>query len=555
MEKDLDHDAYSEAPSIESGVTITDNVDGLQRHLNNRQIQLIAIGGSIGTAIFISIGNGLAAGGPLSLLLAYTIYSCVMACITNSVAEMVVLYPVSGGFIRLASHFTDEALGFMVGWNFFIYEALLIPFEITAINLVLSYWRDDIPVAAVCAAVIAAYASTNVLAVRGYGEAEFWLSSGKVILIFILFLFTFVTMVGGNPQKDAYGFRHWANPFAENSLRSSRGDLSRFEGFLACLWNAAFTVVGPEYIAMVAAETKRPRAYIKTAYKVMYWRFVLFFVVSAFCVGTVVAWNDPKLQSILHGGGHGAGTAAASPYVIAMSNLGIEALPHVVNALIITSIFSAGNTYTYCASRTLYSLALSGHAPKVFTKTTRKGVPILALAVTMLFPFLSFLQLSGNSSTVLVWLIDVITAGALIDFTVICTTYLMFYRACRAQYFDRRWLPYTAWFQPYCAWIGAIATVFVCLCYGYTSFVPWSMQSFFRNYTLQIFNIVLFLGWKLAKKTRWQKAKDIDLVWERPVIDAYEASFTDAPNGFWTEVLQLFGMRRGRKDSGQDIRP
>jgi yeast amino acid transporter len=99
------------------------------------------------------------------------------------------------------------------------------------------------------------------LAVRAFGEAEFWLSGGKVILIFILFFFTFVTMVGGNPQGDAYGFRYWKNPgsFAEHPLKNSTGSLARFEGFLSCLWSASFTVVGPEYIAMAAAETKRPR--------------------------------------------------------------------------------------------------------------------------------------------------------------------------------------------------------------------------------------------------------------------------------------------------------
>jgi len=134
-----------------------DNSDDLQRHLGNRQIQLIAIGGSIGTALFVSIGGALHKAGPLSLLLAYTLYSCVMGCVNNSIAEMSVYMPVSGGFIRLAGHWVDEALGFTAGWNFFLYEALLIPFEITALNTVLGFWRDDIPIWAVAIAVIILY--------------------------------------------------------------------------------------------------------------------------------------------------------------------------------------------------------------------------------------------------------------------------------------------------------------------------------------------------------------------------------------------------------------
>lgn len=135
---------------------------GLHRRLNNRQIQLIAAGGSIGTALFISIGGALAKGGPGSLLLAFTLYSCVLALVNNSIAEMNTYMPVSGGFIRLAGYWVDDALGFLAGWNFFIYEALVIPFEITALNFVISFWNPDVanpgPTAGVCAAVIVCYA-------------------------------------------------------------------------------------------------------------------------------------------------------------------------------------------------------------------------------------------------------------------------------------------------------------------------------------------------------------------------------------------------------------
>ena len=126
----------------------------------------------------------------------------------------------------------------------------------------------------------------NILAVGAYGEAEFWLSGGKVILIFSLFFFTFITMVGGNPQGDAYGFRHWKHGGAFRESITT-GDLGRFEGFLAAHASAAFTVVGPEYISMVAAEAKRPRIYIKAAFKMVYIRFGIFFIGGALAVGIV----------------------------------------------------------------------------------------------------------------------------------------------------------------------------------------------------------------------------------------------------------------------------
>merc|ERR1711939_767349 len=532
---------------------LAENADHLKRNLNNRQIQLIAIGGSIGTALFVSIGGGLYRAGAAGLLLGYLFQSLVLAMVNNSVAEMSTAYPVSGGFIRLAGKWVDEAFGFMIGWNFFFYEALLIPFEISAFTLVLSFWSDKVtepgPVAGVVTGVIICYAFINIMAVGAYGEAEFWLSGGKVILIFSLFFFTFITMVGGNPQGDAYGFRYWKNGGAFRE-HITTGDLGRFEGFLAALSSALFTVVGPEYISMVAAEAKRPRVYIKAAFKMVYLRFGIFFIGGALAVGIVCNSRDPKLADVVLGGS--SGSAAASPYVIAMQNMGIDVFPSIVNALMLTSIFSAGNTYTYCAVRNLYGLSLEGRAPKFLRKCTRSGVPIYCFCVVMIFPILSFLSVSNDSSVVIGWFASLVTAGGLIDYFVMCVTYIFFYRACKAQGLDRNKLPYTGWFQPYCAYVAAVWLFVVTCMYGYTCYLPWSVSSFFSQYSMQLFIPPLFVIWKILKRTKMVKAHEADLVWQRPIIDAYEATSIDPPSGFWKEMVQLVGFKRTK--GGQDRR-
>ncbi|KIW48926.1 uncharacterized protein PV06_01482 [Exophiala oligosperma] len=532
---------------------VSDNADQLQRHLGNRQIQLIAIGGSIGTALFVSIGGGLYRGGAANLLIAYTIQSCILAMVNNCIAEMSTAYPVSGGFIRLAGKWVDDALGFMVGWNFFFYEALLIPFEISAFTLVCSFWSDEVtkpgPTAGIVLGVIICYAAINMFAVGAYGEAEFWLSGGKVILIFSLFFFTFITMVGGNPQHDAYGFRNWEHGGAFREYIGT-GDLGRFQGFLAALSSAVFTVVGPEYISMVAAEAKRPRVYIKAAFKMVYIRFGIFFIGGALAVGIVCSSRDPELANVVLGGS--TGSAAASPYVIAMQNMGINGFPHLVNALMLTSIFSAGNTYTYCAIRNLYGLSLEGRAPKFLRKCTRKGVPIYCFFVVMIFPMLSFLACSNSSSVVITWFSNLVTGGGLIDFFVMCVTYIFFYRACQKQGLDRSKLPYTGWFQPYCAYVAAVWLFLVTCIYGYTCYLPWSVSNFFSQYSMQLFIPPLFVIWKLVKKTKMVRPEEADLVWERPNVDAYEATIIDPPVGFWTEMLQLVGLRRNK--GGNDKR-
>lgn len=345
-------------------------------------------------------------------------------------------------------------------------------------------------------------------------------------------------MVGGNPKHWAYGFTYWNNPgsFAEHH---TTGNLGRFEGFLACLWSASFCVVGPEYISIVAAEAQRPRHYIKKAFKTVYWRFGFFFIGGALCVGIVLPYDDPTLQALL-----GGGDASSSPYVIAMKNLGISGLPHLVNALILTSIFSAGNTYTYAATRSLYGLALEGRAPKIFTKTTRNGVPIASFIAVMCFPFLSFLQVSNGSATVLTWLVNLITAGGIINYIIMTTTYIFFYKACKAQNVDRRAFPYRGWFQPYGAYFALAFETLVLIFYGYSSFTPWSVDNFFTYYTMAFVAIILFIFWKALKRTSFIKPHEADLVYQRPVIDAYEASFIHPPVPFWTELFRFFRLKK-----------
>lgn len=387
----------------------------------------------------------------------------------------------------------------------------------------------------------------NIFAVQYYGESEFWLSTGKLILFLIVFSFTLVTMAGGNPKHDAYGFRYWADPgsFAEHI---TTGSLGRFEGFLAALWNGVFTVCGPEYMSIVSAETKWPRRYLKTAFITTFYRFVFFFIGSALCVGIVVAYNDPTLVAVTSGTSEGGGTAAASPYVIAMDNLGVGILPHVTCALLVTSIFSAGNAYVYAASRSLYSLSLEGKAPRFLQYCTKSGIPIYCLFASLLFSLLAFLSVSSTTAKVLEWLINILSTAQIINYIIMCVTYLFFYRAMEAQSFNRRRLPYYGFFQPYGTWVALAFYVTVIFVRGYAVFVPggWNLGDFFTNYTMVGVAPLLFLGWKLSRRTTFVDPVESDITWEAPLVDAYEEAYTEAAPGFWREIAQVFGFcRRG----------
>jgi amino acid transporter len=364
----------------------------------------------------------------------------------------------------------------------------------------------------------------------------------------MLFSFTFITMVGGNPQHDAFGFRYWYEPgaFAESI---TTGTLGRFEGFLGSLFSAAFTIVGPEYLAMVAGETERPRTYLKQGFKTMYWRFGAFFIGGALCVGIILPYNDATLENA------GTGTANGSPYVIAMQNMGIGVFPHITNALMVTSIFSAGNAYTYCAMRSLYGLALEGQAPKIFAKCTKQGIPIYAYALTMCFPLLSFLQVSNNTAQVVTWLANLTEAAQIIDYIIMCVTYIFFYRALAAQGIDRKTLPYVGWWQPWSAYIGACGMFVIVCIYGYTTFLPgaWDIGTFFSYYTMVFVAIITYTGWKLIKRTKIIPAAQADLVWDKPIIDAYENSLQGSPTRFRDELMQMAGLKKKPRHIGPNV--
>ncbi|KAJ7097729.1 general amino acid permease AGP2 [Mycena belliarum] len=506
--------------------------DQTHRKLKGRHIQLIGIGGTIGTALFVQIGTSLTQGGPGSLFLAFTIWSTFILAINNCLSEMVTWIPISSPFIRFADNFVDPALGFCAGINFFMFEAALVPFEVVAFNLVIQFWTDRIPIAVVITVVLLCYAFLNVFAVAGYGESEFWLAFGKVVLAIGLMCFTFITMVGGNPLHDTYGFRNWdpskvpGAPFAEN-IRT--GSLGRFLGFLTCLIQASFTIAGPDYVSMTAGEAELPRRTLPRAFHSVYYRLTTFFVLGSLCVGLVVPYSDPALLRALSDVKPGAGS---SPYVIAMQRMQIPVLPHIVNALILTSIFSAGNGYVYCASRTLFGLALQEKVPKIFARCSRNGVPIYSVAFTLVFALLSFLQVSNGSAVVLKWLVNLVTATQLLNYAIISFTYLRFYYALKAQGIPRERLPHRSFWQPFCGYYAFTGTFIMAFVGGWTVFLPgkWDTPTFLFSYFMLALAPVLFIFWKFFQKTTFRRAEDVTFFEkEREAVDMYEDTHVQKP--------------------------
>lgn len=499
-----DHEKEKISTDIESQPdSLLYEVGRTHRKLNKRQIELIAIGGTIGVSLFVNIGTSLKTGGCLSLLLGFSMWCIPILEITACCAEMVCYLPIRGApFCIFADRFVDEAFGVMASWNFWVLECALIPFELTLFNTLIHFWSDSYSSAIPLSVELVVYFLINVAAVKWYGEVEFWLCIGKVLLAVGLMLFTFITMVGGNPSHHPFGFTNWKHtPVMLEYIHT--GALGRFQGWLYCLISASYMIAGPEYLSMAAGETINPRKVLPGAFKGVFFRLSTFFIGGALCVGILCNAKDPLLLNAIADGLPGAGS---SPYTIAMHNLSIKVLPSILNVALLTSCFSAGNSYTFCSSRTLYGLAIEGKAPKIFSYCNKQGVPIFAVLASLCWGGLGYLQMSENANTVLNWIINLITASQLINYCVILTTYLHFRRAVIAQKINRDIFTFKAWFQPWACIITLVIVFTMVWLQGYTVFLPgwWSVETFLFCYLMCFFDIAVFILWKVIKRTKYR---------------------------------------------------
>lgn len=216
-----------------------------------------------------------------------------------------------------------------------------------------------------------------------------------------------------------------------------------------------------------------------------------------------------------------------------MQRLNIGVLPDIVNALIMTSIISAGNGLLFAATRTLHGMSLQGHAPKLFSKCTNAGVPIYALLFSLMFTLLAFLQSSNSSVEVMNYLIYLVTCCQLINYLCTAVTYRHFYSALKKQGIDRNTLPYKGRLQPYTSYVAMFGTTFMMLASGYTLFMTggWDVMWFFLDYGMIGFFIVAFVFWKIFRRSTYVRPgnADISLGGLKEEIDNYELLYVPRP--------------------------
>jgi len=508
-------------PEVLTGQIFDERYESTQRGLKSRHCQMIALGGTIGTGLFVSSGQTLARGGPAFIVGCYLFMSILVLGIVSAITEVAAWCPSKGSSMNLfAWRYVSRSMGFALGWLYWYSLGILIPYEITAAGLVIGYWNSPINIAVWISIMIVVIVGLNALPVRFYGETEFWFASTKVVMMLGLIIMSIVLFFGGGPSHDRLGFRYWKNPGAANEYLDS-GNLGRFLALLSCWVLSAFPFTfAPELLVVTGGEMESPRRNLPIAARRYFYRLVFFYVFSVLSISVICPSNNAALTS----GGAGAGSSA---FVVGIRNAGIPVLSSIINAGIIISAWSSGNSFLYLSSRSLYSLALSGNAPRFFKACTKRGVPYRAVACSSLFTLLAYLNVGSSSAVVFNWFVNLTNTSAFISWICCSIIYLRFRRACQVQGVSDAQKPYhSSLLQPWMSYVTLFFFALLTLINGFDVFWPanWSASSFLTAYVgIPIF-LVIYLGHRFvyAFKDPWaHPSEEVDL-WTgvQDVIDA-----------------------------------
>lgn len=392
-----------------------------------------------------------------------------------------------GGHIKLSERFVGKPLSFAMGWNYWYNWVIVLPAELSAAAVLMSFWSDLNP-AIWISVFLVVVVTINLLGTRAYGEAEFWFASIKVVTIVGLIILSICIDLGVGKQ-GRLGFRYWKNPGPFVQYNNVPGSLGRFLGFFSVLVNAAFSFIGTEIVAIASAEAKNPRKSVPSAIRKVWIRICLFYFLGTFMIGLVCASNAPELTM-------GHKTAARSPFVIAIKNANIKALPSIINAALVTSAVSAASSDLFTSSRALYSLAIAGSAPRIFARTTKGGMPYISVGISILFSFFSYMSVRDGASTVFGYFANMTSIAGMVTWFCIGVMYVRFHKAMEVQGMSRDVLPYRAWFQPFLGWWTIGTTFIVMLFSGWSIFLNgnWSTSDFITNYIPIPFFIILYVG-------------------------------------------------------------
>ncbi|RMZ91362.1 hypothetical protein DV736_g1380, partial [Chaetothyriales sp. CBS 134916] len=491
--------------------------EGLRRGLLGRHISLISLASVIGGSCFYGFGYALFLSGPLGALIGFAIVGWIVWALMQSVGEVTTMFPIAGGFIEHANRFVDPAFGFAIAWMYYFMWSVFLGSEWNGAILILQYWvpEEHMPFWAWVLVFWVFFSILTTLGVVVYGEVEYYLGWIKLLSLFLCFFLSVLVNVGafGNPY---IGFKYWGHPTGPI--------INGINGFGQVFVLASAYYVGTEIISLAAGETKDPRKSIPQGVNNVVWRILFVYIGLIFFQGIVCPSDSDQLINA-------ASDTASSPFTIAFTNAGWSWSGDFVNALISIAFISSVNGCIYVQSRALYSLALTGRAPKFFAITSKKGgkspqevlllpecrniyfylVPYISILTSVLWGFLSLMNLSVTAGQVFQYLLGVGGSAAYIAWAGIIYTHLRIRSGLDKQGIPHSSYPFKAFGSIWIYRANLFLCLFLLLIQGFTAFErPFNWRAFITSYITIPTSVALFVGWKLWHKTHWVRLSEMD---------------------------------------------
>lgn len=382
----------------------------LKQGLSNRHIQLIALGGAVGTGLFLGISQTIKLAGP-SVLLGYAIAGIIAFLIMRHLGEMVVEEPVSGSFSYFANKYWGPMAGFMSGWNYWVLYVLVSMAELSAIGTFVQFWLPELPTWITALFFFIAINAINLINVRFFGESEFLFSCIKIIAILSMIFFGLYLLISGDAGPQASVANLWQfGGFFPNGI----------QGFIMSLAIIMFAFGGLELIGITAAETKDPSKTIPKAVNQIVYRILIFYIGAIGVLLCLFPWNQ-----LAQGG---------SPFVLIFQSLNSHGVANVLNFVVLVAAISVYNSCIYCNSRMLHGLAMQGNAPRVLQRVNHRGIPVYAAGVSASITALCVLINYLMPGKAFQFLMMLVVAALVVNWLMISWTHLKFRKAMQQRH-------------------------------------------------------------------------------------------------------------------------
>lgn len=467
----------------------------MKRSLKTRHLSMIALGGSIGTGLFVASGSAISTAGPGGALVAYLGIGLMVYFLMTSLGEMATYLPVTGSFATYARRFVDPAFGFAMGWNYWFNWAITLAVDISTVALVLKFWFPHVPAWVFSLSALLIIFLINALSVKSFGEAEYWMALIKVVTVVVFLavgLLTIFGILGGHAT------------YLENFTKGDAPFVGGIPTILSVFVVAGFSFQGTELIGITAGETKDPEKSLPKAIKQVFWRILLFYILSIFVIACIIPYTSPNLL------GSEASDIAISPFTLVFKRAGLASAASVMNAVILTSVLSAANSGMYASTRMLFALGVDGDAPKMFARVNSRGIPIFALLGTTLVGLFTFLaSIFGNQ--VYTFLVSASGLTGFIAWIGIAVSHYRFRRAFKAQGHDLSELKYKAKWFPFGPILALILCILVIIGQDIQSFKDFNWQAIGVSYMSVPLFIILYAYYKIKYNTKVIPLDEVDL--------------------------------------------